>query len=121
MTRFIFGAMLWMCVSFALLWWVQSGVDRFHAHAAQAVGGAIDLDPPALDPPAGNDEAARVLAEALRDRRTSPRDLAQLEFDRRQVMHRLRVLWIILTLTPVLIGAWWAVRSIPPARPHDRS
>lgn len=120
MTRFIIIAMLWMGVSFALLWWVQTAVDGFHRHAAEAVGRGISFDPapPQVLPPPpptsaaeGEDDAARALAQALRPKHTSPEDLAQLEFDRRELMRRLRVLWITLTLAPVLVGAWWVVRG----------
>jgi hypothetical protein len=52
----------------------------------------------------------------VRRRQATPRDLAQVEFDRRELMRRLRILWITLTVVPVLAGAWWAARStrVPP-------
>ena len=108
MIRFFLAAMLWMCASFVLLWWVQTAVDDFHRHAAQAVGRAAVSDP--LPIAGGDDEAAQALADALRQHRLGPQDLAQIEFDRRELMRRLRLLWITLTLCPLLVGAWWATR-----------
>src|SRR5687768_12170501 len=109
MIRFIIAAMLWMLASFALLWWVQMAVDAMHRDAVEVVGRSVQFDPAANLKP--GDDASQLLASARRNSQAAPEDLARLEFDRRELMRRLRVLWIGLTLLPVLVGAWWVMRT----------
>ena len=100
MLRFFILAWLWLVVSFVMLWWVQVAMDRMHRGAAEAVGQAMR-------------QGASVVVTDGRPQLSptppsaGPQDLARLEFDRRELMRRLRTLWISVTLVPLLIAGWY--------------
>lgn len=109
MTRFVLAAMIWLLMTFAMLWWVQTAVDEFHREAAASIGMAVQIKVPTEIE--GDEAATRALARALEEYQLSPKRLQELESDHQELMRRMRLFWIAMTLIPLLVGAWWVVQD----------